>query len=69
MSDTEMNGGVALRAASPTHSQLADKINGGAMDVTYTNGAASIAESTATSRLYVLNFLVIASSLLLTHYV
>ncbi|KAI8935764.1 hypothetical protein NX059_007284 [Plenodomus lindquistii] len=51
MSDTEMDGGVALQATSPTHSQLADKINGGAMDVTYANGAASIAESTATSRL------------------
>lgn len=33
MSDTEMDGGVALNVASPTHSQLADKINGGAMDM------------------------------------
>jgi len=52
MSDTEMDGGIAL--ASPTHSQLADKINGGAMDVSRANGAASLAESTVTSRLYVL---------------
>ncbi|KAH9860683.1 hypothetical protein J1614_012015 [Plenodomus biglobosus] len=51
MTDTEMDGGVALQATSPTHSQLADKINGGAMDVSYTNGAASIADSTVTSRL------------------
>ena len=56
MSDTEMNGGVALEAASPTHSQLADKINGGAMDVKSPNlnAALSIADSTTTSRLYVL---------------
>lgn len=52
MSDTEMDGGVALGAASPTHSQLVDEINGGAMDVN-TNGAASVADSTISSRLYV----------------
>ncbi|KAG9196409.1 hypothetical protein G6011_01530 [Alternaria panax] len=50
MSDTEMDGGVALGAASPTHSQLVDQINGGAMDV-HTNGAASVADSTVSSRL------------------
>jgi regulator of ribosome biosynthesis len=55
MSDTEMDGGVALGAASPTHSQLAEKINGGAMDVKSPalNGAASVADSTLSSRLYV----------------
>jgi regulator of ribosome biosynthesis len=53
MSDTEMDGGVALGAASPTHSQLAEKINGGAMDVKSPalNGAASVADSTLSSRL------------------
>jgi regulator of ribosome biosynthesis len=50
-----MDGGVALGAVSPTHSQLADKINGGAMDVKSPalNGAASVADSTVSSRLYV----------------
>ncbi|KAL6706871.1 Rhodanese-related sulfurtransferase [Coniothyrium glycines] len=48
MSDTEMDGGVALDVASPTHSQLAEKINGGAMDM---NGTASVADSTAPGRL------------------
>jgi hypothetical protein len=52
MSDTEMDGGVALGGTSPTHSQLADEINGGAMDVK-SNGAASVADSTVSSRLYV----------------
>ncbi|KAF2134166.1 RRS1-domain-containing protein [Dothidotthia symphoricarpi CBS 119687] len=45
MSDTEMDGGIALQAPSPTQSQLADKINGGAMDVK------SVADSTVSSRL------------------
>jgi regulator of ribosome biosynthesis len=55
MSDTEMDGGVALGGVSPTHSQLADKINGGAMDVKSPalNGAPSVADSTISSRLYV----------------
>ena len=52
MSDTEMDGGVALDAVSPTHSHLVDEINGGAMDV-HANGAASVADSTVSSRLYV----------------
>lgn len=52
MSDIEMDGGVALAVTSPTHSQLADEINGGAMDVTAMNGAASVADSTVSSRLY-----------------
>jgi regulator of ribosome biosynthesis len=53
MSDTEMDGGVALGAASPTHSQLAEQINNGAMDVKSPkmNGAASVADSTISSRL------------------
>lgn len=51
MSDTEMNGGVALNVASPTHSQLAERINGGAMDMS--NGAMSVADSTVSGRLYV----------------
>jgi regulator of ribosome biosynthesis len=53
MSDTEMDGGVALNGASPTHSQLAERINGGAMDMKSPtmNGAASIADSTISSRL------------------
>ncbi|KAH7391850.1 ribosome biogenesis regulatory protein-domain-containing protein [Pyrenochaeta sp. MPI-SDFR-AT-0127] len=53
MSDTEMDGGVALGALSPTHSQLADEINGGAMDVKSPNlnAALSIADSTVSSRL------------------
>ncbi|KAH6839661.1 hypothetical protein J4E91_003881 [Alternaria rosae] len=50
MSDTEMDGGVALGGTSPTHSQLADEINGGAMDVK-SNGAPSVADSTVSSRL------------------
>lgn len=33
MTDVEMNGGVALDAGSPTYTQIADKINSGAMDV------------------------------------
>lgn len=57
MTDTEMSGGgVALSLASPTHSHLADKINGGAMDVSHTNAAASVADSTVTNRLYVPSF-------------
>lgn len=45
-----MTGGVALH----THSHLADRINGGAMDVDAPNNAAlSVADSTATSRLCV----------------
>jgi regulator of ribosome biosynthesis len=54
MSDTEMDGGVALNAASPTHSQLAERINSGAMDVKSPalNGAASMADSTISGRLY-----------------
>lgn len=54
MSDTEMDGGIALNGASPTHSQLADRIDGGAMDVKSPNlnGAASIADSAVSSRLY-----------------
>jgi hypothetical protein len=56
MSDTEMDGGVALGGTSPTHSQLVDEINGGAMDVK-SNGAASVADSTISSRLYVANVL------------
>ena len=54
MSDTEMDGGVALNGASPSHSQLAERINSGAMDVKSPNlnGAASVADSTITSRLY-----------------
>jgi len=56
MSDTEMDGGVALGLTSPTQSQLADEINGGAMDVkSPINGAASVADSTISSRLYVSN--------------
>jgi regulator of ribosome biosynthesis len=53
MSDTEMDGGVALNGASPTHSALAERINNGAMDVKSPNmnGAASIADSTISSRL------------------
>ncbi|KAI2479427.1 RRS1 protein [Pyrenophora tritici-repentis] len=55
MSDTEMDRGVALALTSPTQSQLADEINGGAMDVTsplLMNGAAaSVADSTVSSRL------------------
>ncbi|CAN9411397.1 unnamed protein product [Alternaria alternata] len=50
MSDTEMDGSVALGAVSPTHSHLVDEINGGAMDV-HANGAASVADSTVSSRL------------------
>jgi regulator of ribosome biosynthesis len=50
MSDIEMDGGVALNGASPTHSQLAERINSGAMDVK-SNGAASIADSTISGRL------------------
>ncbi|KAF2630565.1 RRS1-domain-containing protein [Macroventuria anomochaeta] len=43
-----MNGGVAL----DTHSHLADRINGGAMDVDApSNAALSVADSTATGRL------------------
>lgn len=55
MSDTEMDGGVALDVTSPTHSHLADQINGGAMDVdsALVNAALSTAGSTATGRLYV----------------
>ncbi|KAF1838358.1 RRS1-domain-containing protein [Decorospora gaudefroyi] len=49
MSDTEMGGGVVLGVTSPTQSQLADEINGGAMDVGA--GAASVADSTVSSRL------------------
>ena len=45
MSDVEMEGGVALGVTSPTQSQLADEINGGAMDVK------SVADSTVSSRL------------------
>jgi regulator of ribosome biosynthesis len=45
-----MDGGVALGGTSPTHSQLVDEINGGAMDVK-SNGAASVADSTISSRL------------------
>ncbi|EUC44551.1 hypothetical protein COCMIDRAFT_6158 [Bipolaris oryzae ATCC 44560] len=45
MSDTEMGGGFALGVTSPTQSQLADEINGGAMDVN------SVADSTISSRL------------------
>jgi regulator of ribosome biosynthesis len=54
MSDTEMDGGVALEVASPTQSHLAERIDGGAMDVKSPNlnGAASVADSTAASRLY-----------------
>jgi hypothetical protein len=54
MSDTEMDGGVALGGASPTHSQLAERINSGAMDVKSPalNGAASTADSTMSGRLY-----------------
>jgi regulator of ribosome biosynthesis len=50
-----MDGGVALGAVSPTHSQLAERINGGAMDVKSPalNGAPSVADSTVSSRLYV----------------
>jgi len=49
-----MDGGVALGLTSPTQSQLADEINGGAMDVkSPINGAASVADSTVSSRLYV----------------
>jgi hypothetical protein len=53
MSDTEMDGGIALEGASPTHSQLAERINSGAMDVKSPaqNGAASIADSTMSGRL------------------
>lgn len=51
MSDTEMDGGIALDVASPAHSTLVTKINGGAMDM---NGNSSVADSTATGRLYVL---------------
>ncbi|KAH3916041.1 hypothetical protein HBI56_038740 [Parastagonospora nodorum] len=53
MSDTEMDGGVALNGASNTHSQLVDRINSGAMDVKSPtlNGAASIADSTVSGRL------------------
>lgn len=53
MSDTEMDGGVALDGASDTHSQLAERINGGAMDVVSPNfnGAASVADSTVSGRL------------------
>jgi hypothetical protein len=55
MSDIEMDGGVALGVVSPTHSQLAERINGGAMDVKSPalNGAPSVADSTVSSRLYV----------------
>lgn len=51
-----MDGGVALDATSPSHSHLADEINGGAMDVKSPSFtlAHSVADSTATSRLYVL---------------
>lgn len=54
MSDSEMDGGgIALDVASPAHSQLAERIDGGAMDVKSPslNGSASIADSTATGRL------------------
>ncbi len=53
MSDTEMDGGVALDKASPTGSQLADQINDGAMDVKSPNigTALSVADSTMSSRL------------------
>ncbi|OAL53210.1 RRS1-domain-containing protein [Pyrenochaeta sp. DS3sAY3a] len=53
MSDTEMDGGVALDATSPSHSHLADEINGGAMDVKSPSFtlAHSVADSTATNRL------------------
>lgn len=46
MSDTEMDGDVALDGASDTHSQLAARINGGAMDVN------SVVDSTVSGRLY-----------------
>src|SRR5690242_86451 len=47
---TEMTGSVAL----DSHSQLVDRINGGAMDVdAQSNAALSVADSTATSRLCV----------------
>lgn len=54
MSDTEMDGGATLDVASPTQSQLAERITGGAMDVKSPNlnGDASVADSTATGRLY-----------------
>ncbi|OAL06769.1 RRS1-domain-containing protein [Phaeosphaeriaceae sp. SRC1lsM3a] len=53
MSDTEMNGGVALSVASDTHSQLAERINDGAMDMKspMLNGAMSVADSTISGRL------------------
>lgn len=53
MADVDMDGGVALDVTSPTQSQLADEINGGAMDVVSPafNGAASVADSTVSSRL------------------
>jgi regulator of ribosome biosynthesis len=44
-----MDGGVALNGTSDSHSQLADRIKGGAMDM---NGAASVADSTLSGRLY-----------------
>ena len=50
--EIEMNGGVVL----DSHSHLADRINGGAMDVDApSNAALSVADSTATGRLYVSN--------------
>ncbi|KAF1914993.1 ribosome biogenesis regulatory protein-domain-containing protein [Ampelomyces quisqualis] len=53
MVDIDMDGGVVLNAASPTHSQLAERINGGAMDVKSPklDAAASIADSTISGRL------------------
>jgi regulator of ribosome biosynthesis len=48
MTDVEMTGGASLGSVSSSHSHLADRINGGAMDVQ------SLADSTATGRLSVL---------------
>ena len=55
MPDTEMDGGVALDGSSPTHSELADQINEGAMDVKspHIDIAPSLADSTMSSRLCV----------------
>jgi len=45
MTDVEMTGGASIGSVSSSHSHLADRINGGAMDVQ------SLADSTATGRL------------------
>lgn len=52
MSDTEMDGGVALNGTSDPQSQLAARIKAGAMDMNSSSlGSASVADSTISGRL------------------